>query len=187
MIANETTRQPASAGLKLFLRRQFIVWGILPLLLVVLIVTFAVMEPRFLSGRNILNVARQVSFLGIITVGQMFYLVMGKYDLSNGATVALSSIICASTIVGQPDTNPWIAIFYGCCAGLAVGLAIGLINSILIAYLRISSFIVTLGVASMATGLALMISGGMPIVGLPPEFSRSFGTCLLYTSPSPRD
>lgn len=185
MTANKTSKVPASTGIRHQLRKQFIVWGILPVLLVVLIVTFTLMEPRFLSGRNILNVARQVSFLGIITIGQMFYLVMGKYDLSNGATVALSSIMCASVIVALADWNPWQAILLGCLAGFAVGLVFGVINSVLIAYLRISSFIVTLGVASMGTGLALMISGGVPVVGLPPEFSRSFGTSTVAGIPFP--
>jgi ribose transport system permease protein len=183
--ANHSSNVSASTGFRHQLRKQFIMWGILPVLLVVLIVTFTLMEPRFLSGRNILNVARQVSFLGVITIGQMFYLVMGKYDLSNGATVALSSIMCASVIVALADWNPWQAILLGCLAGLAVGLVFGVINSVLIAYFRISSFIVTLGVASIGTGLALMISGGVPVVGLPPESSRSFGTSTVAGIPFP--
>lgn len=166
-------------------RQQFVVWGILPVLLVVLIVTFAIMEPRFLSAANILNVARQVSFLGIITIGQMFYLVTQNYDLSNGATVALSSIVCASVMAGQPQSSPALAILLGCGAGLVIGLVVGLINSTLIAGLRISSFIVTLGVSSVSTGLALMISGGVPITGLPGEFSRYFGTSTLAGIPFP--
>ena len=83
-------------------RKQFIAYGILPLLLVVLIITFAVMEPRFVSPTNMVNVARQVSFLGIIAVGQMLYLITRNYDLSNGGTVALSSIVCATVMVSPP-------------------------------------------------------------------------------------
>lgn len=176
---------PRQGGINRVLRQQFVVWGILPLLLIALIVTFAVMEPRFLSTANVLNVARQVSFLGIITVGQMFYLVTRNYDLSNGATVALASIACATVMTSMPDVGPWAAIAAGCAAGLGVGLLVGLLNSLLIAVLKISSFIVTLGVASAATGLALMVSGGTPVVGLPPEFSRGFGTSMVAGIPFP--
>lgn len=172
-------------GLSLLFRQQFVIWGILPILLIALTVTFAVLEPRFISGANILNVARQVSFLGIITVGQMCYLVTRNYDLSNGATVALSSIVCASVMTSQLASGTWVAIGLGALAALAVGLAVGVINSFLIAALKISSFIVTLGVASAATGLALMISGGVPIVGLPREFTRSFGTSMVAGIPFP--
>ena len=183
MSAQPTT--PIGRRLSRVARQQFATWGILPLLLIVLVITFAAMEPRFLSGGNVLNVARQVSFLGIITIGQMFYLVTRNYDLSNGATVALASIACATVMTSMPDAGLWTAIAAGCGAALAVGLVVGLINSVLIAALKISSFIVTLGVASAGTGMALMISGGMPVTGLPPEFTRSFGTSMVAGIPFP--
>lgn len=185
--AAKLTEGPHSgaSGASRFLKQQFITWGILPILLVILIVTFASMEPRFLSGANFLNIARQVSFLGIITIGQMLYLVTANYDLSNGATVALGSITCATVMTSLSEAGPTVAIVGGIIAALVVGLAIGLINSTLIAVMRIHSFIVTLGVASAATGLALMISGGVPITGLPPTFSRSFGTSMVAGIPFP--
>lgn len=171
--------------LSTLVRRQFITYGILPVLLVVLIVTFAISEPRFISPENILNVARQVSFLGIIAVGQMFYLITGNYDLSNGGTVALASITCATVMITVSPDNPAIAILLGCLAALAVGLIVGLINGVLIARYKISSFMVTLGMGSAATGVALLVAGGVPVVGLPPEFSRSFGTSSVAGIPFP--
>lgn len=177
--------RPARSGIKAFIRQQFITWGILPLLLVILVVTFSVIEPRFLSGDNALNIARQVSFLGIITVGQMFYLISRNYDLSNGATVALTSIVTATVMTNLADRGPWVAIAIGCGAGFVLGIVIGLINAILIAYFKISSFMVTLGVASAAVGLALLVSGGVPVVGLPGEFTRTFGTSKVLGLPTP--
>ncbi|MFD1210492.1 ABC transporter permease [Arthrobacter sp. GCM10027362] len=167
------------------MRRQFIAYGILPLLLVVLIIIFAAVEPRFLSPTNIINVARQVSFLGIIAIGQMLYLITRNYDLSNGGTVALSSIICATVMVSAAPGNPGLAILLGCLAALAVGLAVGLANAVLIAVFKVNSFMVTLGTGFAATGIALLVAGGVPVTGLPREFSRNFGTSAILGIPFP--
>lgn len=168
-----------------FIRSQFVNYGILPLLLIVLIVVFAINEPRFLSGENILNVTRQLSFLGIVVIGQMLYLVTGNYDLSNGGTVALSSIICATVMVANAESGPWAAILLGVLAAFATSLAVGVVNGVLIGYFRISSFMVTLGMGSAATGVALLIAGGVPVVGLPKEFTKYFGTSSVAGIPFP--
>ncbi|EMY35230.1 permease component of ribose/xylose/arabinose/galactoside ABC-type transporter [Arthrobacter crystallopoietes BAB-32] len=166
-------------------RQQFIAYGILPLLLIVLIITFAVVEPRFISQTNIINVARQVSFLGIIAIAQMLYLITRNYDLSNGGTVALSSITCATVMVSAPQENPALAILLGCLAALLIGLIVGIINAVLIAVFKVSSFMVTLGTGFAATGVALLFAGGVPVTGLPVEFSRNFGTSLVMGIPFP--
>lgn len=177
---------PLTSRARSFLQRQFIVWGILPVLLIGLIAFFALREPRFLSSSNILNVARQLSFLGIIALGQMLYLITRNYDLSNGANVALASIVCASVmsasgLAGDSST----AIILAVLAGLLVGVAIGLINGVLVAVLGISSFMVTLGVSSGALGFALLISGGVPVSGLPEAFTRDWGTGSVFGMPVP--
>ncbi len=177
--------ETASGGLALFVRRQFINYGILPVLLILLIAFFAIVERRFISPDNILNVARQVSYLGIIAVAQMFYLITRNYDLSNGGTVALASIVCATVMTTTFPDNAPMAILSGCLAALGVGLVIGLVNGIVIAVFKISSFMVTLGMGSAATGLALLIAGGVPVVGLPREFSRTFGTASYFGIPFP--
>jgi len=182
-----TSNSPHAPGIHLgtLLRRQFIAYGILPLLLVALIIIFAVVEPRFVSATNIINVARQVSFLGIIVIGQMLYLITRNYDLSNGGTVALSSITCAMVMVSVAPGNTGLAILLGCLAALAVGLVVGLVNAVLIAVFKINSFMVTLGTGFAATGVALLLAGGMPVTGLPPEFSRNFGTSAILGIPFP--
>ncbi|MFE2043347.1 ABC transporter permease [Streptomyces sp. NPDC059477] len=179
------TARPAPSAPARYARTLFVQWGILPVLLLALIITFAVIEPRFLSTENLTNVARQLSFLGIVAVGQMLYLVTRHYDLSNGACVALSSIVCAMVMTSLADSGPATAILLGCLAGIGVGLVLGLLNAVLIAVFRISAFMVTLGTASVATGTALLLSGGTPVVGLPPEFSRRFGTSMVLGVPFP--
>ncbi|MGA5699242.1 ABC transporter permease [Peterkaempfera bronchialis] len=179
-------RQRAGAGLGAAARRLFIQWGILPVLLLALIATFASIEPRFLSEANLTNVARQLSFLGIIALGQMLYLVTRHYDLSNGACVALSSIVGAMVMTSVAKSgSTGTAILLGCLAGIAVGLVVGVVNAVLIAVFKISAFMVTLGTASAATGTALLLSGGTPVVGLPPEFARQFGTSMVLGIPFP--
>lgn len=170
-----------------FVRGQFVNYGILPILLVVLIVIFAVVEPRFLSGENIINVARQVSFLGIIVIGQMFYLITGNYDLSNGGTVALSSVVVATIMVGTTESSgsAGVGMLAGATAGILVGLIVGVVNGVLIGYLKISSFMVTLGIGSAAVGAALLVAGGVPVVGLPTDFTKYFGTSSILGIPFP--
>jgi len=168
-----------------FCRRQFISYGILPLLLIILILTFAVIEPRFLSYANIMNVTRQVSYLGIIVVGQMLYLVTANYDLSNGATVALSSIGCALVMAATAGGDPATSIALGCLTALGISLLVGIVNSVLIAVVKVSSFMVTLGMASAAVGVALLITGGVPVYGLPAEFTRYFGEASIMGIPVP--
>ncbi|MFC5338028.1 ABC transporter permease [Leucobacter denitrificans] len=196
---DELTREPRTgavrrpepeareSALSRFFRSQFVNYGILPILLVVLIVAFAITEPRFISGENLINVARQVSFLGIIVVGQMFYLITGNYDLSNGGTVALSSIVCATIMVTMTGTGSgaWSAMGAGVLVAVIIGLVVGIINGVLIGYYKISSFMVTLGMGSAATGVALLVAGGVPVTGLPTEFTKYFGTSSVAGVPFP--
>jgi len=167
-----------------FLRLQFVNYGILPALLIILIIAFAVIEPRFLSTGNLINVSRQLSFLGIISIAQMYYLVTGNYDLSNGATVALSSVSAALVMTSVSPEDPGTAILLGILVGLSIGLIVGIINAVLIAVFNISSFMVTLGMGSVATGFALLLSGGAPVVGLPSEFSLYLGRSTILGLPS---
>lgn len=173
-----TEPRTASGAIRSLARSTFVAYGILPILLVLLVVGFALAEPRFLSSGNIVNVLRQVSFLGIIAIGQMMYLVTRNYDLSNGGTVALSSVVCAM-VMAQGGASPLVGIL----SGLAVGLVVGIINGVLIAVFKISSFMVTLGTGSAAVGVALMLTGGVPITGLPQTFTKAYGSSMVMGLP----
>jgi ribose transport system permease protein len=179
--------ETAEGAVRRFLRNQFVNYGILPILLVVLVLTFALTEPRFVSPENIINVVRQVSFIGIIVIGQMFYLITGNYDLSNGGTVALSSVVCATVMVATVAGGGGVpqAILAGVVSALLIGLVVGVVNGVLIGYFKISSFMVTLGVGSAAVGVALLVAGGIPVVGLPREFTTYFGTSSIGSIPFP--
>ena len=167
-------------------RQAFVRWGILPPLLIALFIGFAIVEPRFASINNLTNILRQHTYLLIITLGATLYLITRNYDLSNGSVVSLTSIVVAmvmSSNVG--DGSATTKIIVGTLAGLAIGLIVGIINGIVVMYFQISSFIVTLGMASIALSVALLLSGAAPVVGLPPEFPRYFGTGRLVGIPVP--
>lgn len=176
----------ASARVSARSRRLFAEIGLLPALLVALIVAFAAFEPRFMSGENWFNILRQANYLMLVAMGQMVVLIAGHLDLSVGATMALTSVVVAMvmTTSGVAD-NAWVAMAAGALAGLGVGLAIGLVNGLAVAVFRVSSFMVTLGMSSIAFGIALLLSSGVPVVGLPPEFTRGLGTGALLGVPVP--
>lgn len=161
--------------------------GFLPILLVILVVVFALVVPNFVALQNVINVLRSSSLLVILAVGQMMVLVVGGFDLSVGAVVALTSVTSALVMAGLktsfPD-QPGLIILLGVLAGLGCGLAVGLVNGLCVAYLRVSPFMVTLGTASIATGTALLLTNGIPVYGMPVSYVDGFGRALWLDLPS---
>lgn len=152
--------------------------GFLPLLLILVIVLMSLVEPKFYGWGNVINILRQASWLAIIACGQALVIIVGGFDLSVGATVALASVVMAKTMAAlaaaYPDT-PAIAITVGLIAGLGSGIVVGIVNGLCVAYLRISGFIVTLGTMSAALGVALILTNGIPVYGMPDSFVKEFG------------
>ena len=179
-LSPERTAAPATTRRGL----QFILTtGLLPALLILMCVGFAVVEPRFVDGSNLLNVARQSVFLLLIAMGQMIVLINAQLDLSVGATVALTSVVVASVTAassGGPES-----VLLGLGAGLLLGVVIGLVNGCIVAFWKVPSFMATLGSTSVLTGLALIISKGAPIIGLPMIFSDALATSSVMGIPVP--
>jgi ribose/xylose/arabinose/galactoside ABC-type transport system permease subunit len=84
---------------------------------------------------------------------------------------------------GGPDSAT-LAVLAGCGAGLAVSLAFGILNGLGVAVLNVSPFIVTLGTSSAITGVALLLTGGAPVVGLPPLFVDLLGNSRIAGIPT---
>jgi ribose transport system permease protein len=150
-------------------------FGLLPILLVVAVATFAVIEPRFLSGLNATNISRQLSFLLLVTIAQMLVLLTAEIDMSVGATIALTSVV-SSMVMVQVGGDGVGALLAGVLGGIVVGLVVGLVNGLIVAKFKVPSFIVTIGTASVATGVALLASKGTPITGLPQVFTDTLGS-----------
>lgn len=127
--------------------------------LIALILFFSLTSDVFMSAKNWLNILRQISLLGIMSVGMTMVIVSGEFDLSVGSTFGMSAMMIGTfaTILGFPI---WISIILGLASGLAVGLA----NGVLVTYGKIPSFIVTLGMLNIARGIALVITNGLVVV-----------------------
>jgi ribose transport system permease protein len=186
-MGGRTTSDLASTSSSDRLYRAYEKVGFLPIVLVVLVVILALFVPHFLALQNIFNVLRNSSYLVIMAAGQMLVLIVGGFDLSVGAVVALTSVSSALVMAGLKDSladEPGIIVFLGVAAGIGSGLAVGLVNGLCVAFLRISPFMVTLGSMSIATGVALLLTNGIPVYGMPKVYVDEFGRGLWMQLPT---
>lgn len=128
--------------------------------LVLLVIFFWLQKPVFMSLNNWINIIRQVSLIGMLSIGMTFVITTGEIDLSVGSVFTLGSMVCGVLIT---KVSPW-PIHLAVLAGLVVGVLVGLFNGFMSSYGRIPSIIVTLGSLNMARGVALMLTNGMIIV-----------------------
>ena len=113
--------------------------------------------PSFMTVRNLLNVGRQISLLGIMAVGMTFVLIAREVDLSVGSIYAFCGLITGMLLVGGWNLPISLAI------GLLAGSVIGFINGFFSTYGMLPSFITTLGMMSVIRGAALVITNGQPV------------------------
>jgi ribose transport system permease protein len=136
------------------------------LALVILVIFFSsVTQGRFQQPQNILNVMRQISMLGIASVGMAFVLLLGGIDLSIGSNMTLVNIVAAYLMVNG-GLHPGLA----CLAAILMSIAVGFCNGWIIANIRMPPLIVTLASMTMLEGVAYMICKGVPIFGFPKWF-----------------
>ena len=136
------------------------------------------LEPRFFTGANLLNVLRQSSIIGVISLGMTVVILTGGIDLSVGSVLSLSVLFAASASKsGLPAPVAWA------CALLA-GAGLGWVNGFGVSRLRLPPFIVTLGMMGFARGLSFIYTGGAPITGFDALF-RLPGTGVFAGIPAP--
>lgn len=176
-IENKTSMNGIKNKFQPILRRISLEKLGLAISILLLSVIFGSINNNFFSIANLSNISRQISILAMLAVGQTFVILSGGIDLSVGSVIGLVSVVSATIMLhfGIPAS-----IF----AGLLMGLVIGLINGIIVAKIRVQAFIVTLGMLSIARGIGLIISGGMPISGLPFSF-RFLGLGYIFGIPVP--
>ena len=136
------------------------------LVLAVMIIFFSLVTKTFLTLDNLFNVARQVSMLGIASIGMTFVILLGGIDLSTGSVITFVNIVTAYMMV-KMDISMWPAILLT----LMMCILIGLFNGFAVATFNMPALIVTFATQTIFAGVAYMISGGMPISGLPEEFA----------------
>ncbi len=146
-------------------------WGPLAAL-GVLCLGFAVADPSFATFDNLQTIASRAAIPVVIAVGMTFIIVQGSIDLSIEGVMAASSLTFAMTVL---NTRTKLDLgLLGVLLGVAVGTAFGAVNGFVVTRFRVPSFMVTLGIWSVGTGIAMLLSGGQPPLIHDPAL-RSFG------------
>ncbi len=130
---------------------------------IILVVISTILNPRFLTPTNLLNVIRQISIFGILAIGQTFVILISGIDLSVGSILALVVVLTGGLL---PEWGIVPTIFLG----LLVGTLMGFINGLGVTKGNVQPFVMTLGMLGIARGLAFMYTGGMPIPVLNADF-----------------
>lgn len=131
--------------------------------LALLVVVFASLSPHFVSFDNAANIITASAVMGLLALGATFVIGSGGIDLSSAATMALAGVITATVVQDYAALHPLLAVILA----VATGAFVGSISGALINITGAPSFIITLGMMSVARALAYIISNGLPIYGLP--------------------
>jgi ribose transport system permease protein len=127
------------------------------LVILALVIFFGVRNPNFATFDNAMNIGQQSSVLLLVALAGTIVILIGSIDLSVGSIVTLSGIVSALAIDGA---GPIVAI----AAAMGTGLAIGLVNGTTMIVLKVPSFLVTLGMMSVLTGITNMICNGASVM-----------------------
>jgi inositol transport system permease protein len=155
---------------------------------VALCILMSIVSPAFRTMRNVTNVVRQVSIIGIVSMGVTFAIITGGIDLSSGSIIALVSVVVAS--LTQNAVNPdqplsfVVPIVVGIAVAILLGFLLGSVNGSLVAYGKIPPFIATLGMMTVARGAAALFTGGRPVGDLKETFTY-IGTGRIIGIPVP--
>ena len=154
--------------------------GWIYVLLVVLVATFSIITPNFLSTANVGNFFRQIPTIGIVTIGLTIVLVTGGVDLSVGSIVAFTGT--AAAYLSISGMNPVLVVL----ASIVIGAFWGLVNGFLIAKFDLEPFILTLGTNYVIRGVILFLTNGIYIKGVPDWFYKisntKVGLNVIYTN-----
>ncbi len=134
--------------------------------LVLLCIVITIVTPNFLSVSNITNVFTQVSVNAIIAIGMTFVILTGGIDLSVGSTLAISGAVGASIVKSTGK------VFLAIIVAAVIGIAVGLINGLLVSKGKLQAFIVTLATMTIFRGATLVFTDGTPISKLPEAFVK---------------
>lgn len=144
---------------------------------VVLYAAIALLQPNYLEPGLFMNFLRRAAPLLILACGQLYVILTGGFDLSMGAVATLVVLAASILINGDPDAT-WAVIgtLY------VMGIAVGLVNGLVVAFLKVPSIITTLGTMLLVNGLALAWSGGAARGDLPDNF-RNLGRLVWRDVP----
>jgi ribose transport system permease protein len=159
------------------------------LALVIMVIALSLTTDKFLTVGNGVNVLLQISINLCVSIGMTLVILSGGIDLSVGSMLALSGAVAAGLLkngltLASFDVFVEFTVFGAILAGLAVGLALGWFNGLVITRFRLPPFVATLGMLSVARGLTMLWTRGFPITGLGPGFGF-MGTGRFLGVPMP--
>jgi ribose transport system permease protein len=148
------------------------------IIFVIVLIFFAIwLGPSFFSMSNLLNITRQTAMVSVMAVAMTYVIASGQIDLSIGAVVALSSLI-AAWLLERTDN-----ILLALACSLGVGLIVGIVNGLLVTYLKIPAFLATLGTQSIIRGSAMWLTATKAITIRNTTFNNIFGMGTLAGIP----
>ena len=142
-------------------------------MLIIVIAIFSCLSPRYLEVGNLTDIIEQATTNGFLALGITCVIITGGIDLSIGPAMAVVIVATGEMIVAGV---PYLFVIAG---GLLMGCAIGFINGFLVTKMRLQPFIATLGMQSVLRGVAYLITGGQPVLGIPNSFRRIFQMQLI--------
>lgn len=145
--------------------KEFLKKYVIFIALIAIIIVFSAATPKFLTLSNLMNVARQVSMVGIASVGMLFVILLGGIDLSVGSAISLVNIVGAMLMVKLRAPS-----LVACFLAILTSTAFGFINGLLVTRVKMPAFISTMAFMNVLSGIAFLLSGGIAIYG----FSESF-------------
>lgn len=163
-------------GILIFISRYGTIIGLLAMILF-----FSIAAPTtFFSTANFLNILSQASLTAIIAAGLTYTLVVGEFDLSVGFVASFIGLIVCGLMANQGFSIPLAII-----ASIALGMAIGCVNGLLVTKVGINAVIATLGVGTILSGIGFSYSAFPIAVGIPREFTSISIGRLLFGIPNP--
>lgn len=177
-IDDTITSRQESTGFGSILKTQPF-WVFVAIIAIGVVMTFS--SDVFLTERNMFNVTRNFAFFGIMALGMSAVICTGGIDLSVGSLMGLTGIVTG--LIMQAGYG----IVFGFLGGMAVAALVGLINGVLVAYLRLAPFVVTLGMLAMARSIAMVISNNKMIYEFGPdqELFEWIGGESIFGIPNP--
>ncbi|HZC35015.1 MAG TPA: ABC transporter permease, partial [Chthoniobacterales bacterium] len=144
------------------------------IMLLAVVAGMSIAHPEFLTIANLLTIGLQAAVRALLAIGVLLVVISGGIDLSVGTSMSLSMVTMGMYVI-----NGHGPLYIGMLIAIATGILVGLINGMLIAFLQLPPFIVTLGMLGIAQGFALTFSNGFSMYGFPKEFGFVGGGQLL--------
>lgn len=141
-------------------------------ILVMAVLIMSLLNPRFFTGRTFESISYQLPEMGLLTIGMMVAMITGGINLSCIASANLSGILMAmlmTRLVPQGEDNLAVVVL-AVAAGIAVSMAVGYCNGVIIAYFRVPAILATLATQMLVNGVCLVLTKGTIIAGYPQSF-----------------